>query len=438
MIPVANSNWTKAPWGAIVLIFLLGLILRVMELDYWPSGNTTNTTRWQPSPHTSELENDERIYIALTEQLDAGRGYTLHGHPILREPRIIPEQYDRPLFFHPPGGIAFFWLTHRIVGDAGYALAQVVSFVIFFWGALLLGWMVLQPSNRVAILILAVLAAFTPIMAHVTGRFWLDGPLLAFSTAAVAMFLLGIKRRSEWLVCIAAALLGYASLIKLTAFLVLPGAALLAWGVTPYNQRRSLLISSLLFIGIASLIQLPWEIVQWRLVGSIFPTWPGKPVEHLVRTNDYVHYLTVFRSPWIYLKFLPQIIWTLVPSLILLVMQWGNHELRKTGVALVFWIVLVVGIHVVLGATGYSKVIRYVILITPATIVLFALVVGGVVQVISEGRWLPGGSVVTLVLLLLAAAGLGLEVIQGIETSMVDNRVIELIHPLPVLHDYSY
>jgi 4-amino-4-deoxy-L-arabinose transferase-like glycosyltransferase len=430
-----NFNWTRIPWGAISVVFLLGLILRVMAMDTQSVRCDTNATRWQPVRYAPCLEIDEQIYIALTEQLQAGKGYTLQGHPILREPWLIPEQYDRPLFFHPPGGIVFFWLVHRIVGNAGYALAQVLSFAIFFWSALLLGWVVLQPSNRIAVLTLAVLAAFTPIMAHVTGRFWLDGPLLAFSTAAVAVFLLGLKCRSTLQVCLAAALLGYASLIKLEAFLVIPGAAALAWAVTPRGQRRSLLASGLLFVGIAGLIQLPWEIWQWRVVGSAFPTWAGKPVEQLVRTNYYVYYLTVVRSPWVYVELLPRVIWTLVPSLVLLAMQWSNRELRKRGAALVFWIVLIVGIHVALGAMGYSKVLRYVILVTPATVVLFALVVGGAVQVVREGGWLPGGRVVTSALLLLAVAGLALEVIQGLETSLADNRMMGLIRPLPVLHE---
>jgi 4-amino-4-deoxy-L-arabinose transferase-like glycosyltransferase len=436
--PIFNFSWTKTLWGTIAVVFLLGLILRVMAMDSRPSWSTTNATRWQPARFTPYLENDEKIYIALTEQLDTGKGYTLQGHRILREPWIVREQYDRPLFFHPPGGIAFFWLIHRIVGNTGYALAQILGFAIFFWSALLLGWVVLQPFNRIALLTLAVLAAFTPIMAHVAGRFWLDGPLLAFSTAAVAVFLLGLKRRSTLLVCLAAALLGYASLIKLAAFLVIPGAAALAWAVTPRGQRRSLIARGLLFVGIAGLIQLPWEIWQWRVVGSAFPTLAGKPVEQLVRTNRYVFYLTVVRSPWVYVELLPQVIWTLVPSLVLLAMQWSNRELRKRGAALVFWIVLVVGIHVALGAIGYSKVLRYVILVTPATVVLFALIVGGAVQVIHEGGWLPGGKVVTIALLLLATAGLGLEVIQGLKTSMADNRMMDLIRPLPVLREIFY
>src|SRR5271156_3887855 len=138
-------------WIAIWAVFLLGLSLRVISLDLTPGADIlSNATRWDPVGYAPYLEDDERIYIALTEQLETGKGYTLQGNPILREPWISLEQYDRPLFQHPPGGIALFYLTHRVFGNPGYALAQVLSFCIFFWGVLLLIWSVLLPFNRIA------------------------------------------------------------------------------------------------------------------------------------------------------------------------------------------------------------------------------------------------------------------------------------------------
>jgi hypothetical protein len=127
------------------------------------------------------------------------------------------------------------------------------------------------------------------------------------------------------------------------------------------------------------------------------------------------------------------VMWTLIPALVLCAVQWRNRELRKRGAALVFWIAAVAGTHVVLGTLGYSKVLRYVILVTPATIVLFALGVGAAIQSVREGRWLAGGKIPTIAIVLLAAIGLGLEVAQGLKTSLVDNRKIDLIRPLPVM-----
>src|SRR2546425_420963 len=73
-----------------------------------------SASRWRSDEMLPFLENDEKIYIALVEQLDHKKGYTLHGHSILRESWINLQQYDHPLFFHPPGGLVFFWITYRI------------------------------------------------------------------------------------------------------------------------------------------------------------------------------------------------------------------------------------------------------------------------------------------------------------------------------------
>ncbi len=431
-------------WVAVTAVFLLGLFLRIRALDIRPQlppslrQTDTDATRWTPARLYQYLENDEKIYIALVEQLDRGHGYTLQGHPILHEPWIVHEQYDRKLFFHPPGGIALFWLAHRIAGDAGYALAQLLSFSIFFWSTFLLGRVLLQPFNRTAALSLAVAAAFTPIMTQVAGRLWLDGPLLAFSAAATALFVLSVKRNSTGLVCAGAVLLGYASLIKLTAFLVVPGMAAIAWTITPRKQRRAMLLRGLLFVAVAVLIQSPWEIWQWRTVGSPFPTWAGKPSPQLIATNFYVRYLTVMRSPWIYAELLPQTIWTLVPSLVLLAAQWRKRELRNRGLALVFWMAVVLAFHITLGAIGYSKLLRYIILVTPATAVLFALVVGGAMEMIRGREPIAGGRTATIALLILAAIGLGLEITQGLKTALVDNRSGDIIRPLPGLRGIDY
>src|SRR5512143_2855527 len=80
-------------------------------------------------PH---LEGDERIYAALLEQVRAGRGYTLQGHPILAQDWMIAEQYDTPLFYHPPGGLAWFALFVVPLGEPGWDVAQLAAFAVFF------------------------------------------------------------------------------------------------------------------------------------------------------------------------------------------------------------------------------------------------------------------------------------------------------------------
>ena len=126
--------WSGATWAFIAILFVIGLSSRFVGLEVprrIGPNEFVDISRWRPDDSVARLEPDERIYIALVEQLDAGRGYTLKGHPILNDPTIVGPQYGRALFFHPPGGIVLFWLMHQLVGESGFALAETQNSVLF-------------------------------------------------------------------------------------------------------------------------------------------------------------------------------------------------------------------------------------------------------------------------------------------------------------------
>src|SRR5207247_9877715 len=97
-------------------------------------------------------------------------------------------------------------------------MAQVLSYGIFYWSMIALQAAAFRRAKLAAVLT-AVLAASSPITTHVTGRFWLDGPLLAFTTLASVMSLYGVCRQTLAPICLAGFLLGYAGLNKLPALL---------------------------------------------------------------------------------------------------------------------------------------------------------------------------------------------------------------------------
>ena len=430
--PISHPRSSSKPvLAAIAVVFLLGLWLRVASLQlptYSEQTLLSKENRWHPTRLGTFLEQDERVYIALVEQLEAGRGYTLQGHEILRQPFIDRATYGRPLFFHPPGGIALFWVMHQIAGDGGFALAQVTSYSIFFLSVMIIASLVVNGLEPRIGLLVATLAATTPIMGHVSARFWLDGPQLAFASAAVALYLSGLNRHRPKLFWAAGVVLGFASLIKLTALLVLAGAIPLALAIVPVTERRELVRASTIFVGAALLTQLPWELWQWYQTGSAFPVWAGKPSPELVRANNFVWYLTEVRSPWAYVELLPKVLWTLVPSLILLAWRWSDQQLRATAGALVAWIAVILAVHIVLGAQGYSKLLRYVILVTPATIVLFAFVVDRALRALTTMAGVARA--ITIALIFACGVGFTLEVAQGLKTALSDNAREDFIVPL--------
>jgi 4-amino-4-deoxy-L-arabinose transferase-like glycosyltransferase len=364
-------------------------------------------------PYRPHNEGDERIYRALVEQWDAGRGHTLQGHALLQEPGTDRVQYGQKLFFHPPGGIALFWAGHRLFGERGFLLVELASFALFFGAVVVLAALVIEPFGILEALLAAILAGFSPIMLHVTAHYWLDGPVLALSTLAAAFAVWGLRRESPGWMTLAGVALGAAALVKPTAFLVVPGLAALAVARRPLSVKQAAIV-----LGCAAATFAPWLIWRWQVMGTPFPGWAGKPTQNLATLNPYVHYVTVIRKPWVYLGLLPRVHATLLPACLLGIAQWRRPALRRVSLALIVWIAFIVLVHVALGYLGFSKVLRYVILVSPAVIVLFVAQAGAAWRE-RERRW---------VLLALAAAGLMLEIVQGVRT-MAFGR--DLILPWP-------
>jgi 4-amino-4-deoxy-L-arabinose transferase-like glycosyltransferase len=325
-------------------------------------------------------EGDELLYTALVQQLEDGNGYTLEGHPILKQPWVSREQYDRPLFHHPPGGIALFWALHHLFGLHGLGLAQMVSFSVFYWSMLVLARRVVEDWSTVTSIAVAGLAGFTPIVAHVHTHYWLDGPQVAFATAGAALYLVAVRRgRSGWAIA-AGAMLAWACATKMNAALVLPAVVALGWSVDPEGSPRRLVLPTAVCAGIVAATLAAWAWVEWHSFGEVFPSWAGKPAADLVGMNPFVHFVTMVRGPWAYVRLLPQAMVTLVPSVVALPWLWGDRRSRRIVAVLCAWIAGIVLVHVALGYVGYSKLLRYVILAVPAVILLFALAVEAALQ----------------------------------------------------------
>lgn len=389
-----------------MLFFVLGIFLRV------------------PVFFDHHDEGDEIIYSFLVVQLEQGNGYTLQGTDLIEYGILDKQQYGRKLFFHPPGGVGLFWLFETIFGSNGFPMAQMFSYSLFFWSMVCAAYLLGTPP--MGIVLAGLLSAFNPIIVHVNTHYWLDGPLVAFSALSLAVFTWAANKRSYLLAVAAGFILGCASLIKITAFLVVPGFVLLAWFLLARPKLKDFIILSACFFVTAVAVQLPWEIWQWKVLGTPFPGWAGKPSQALIESNQYVRYLTVVRSPWIYITLLPKVMWTIVPALILYVFTLNNRKVRGLGAAFILWIATVLVFHVVLGAEGYSKVLRYVILAAPPAILLFSMSVPLVLK-----RFREGGSKARAfygALLIISALGVALEAAAGIKSTAL--YAIDLIFPL--------
>ena len=396
-------------WKLVVILFLIGLCMHSIVF------------------FRVHCEGDELIYRTLVEQLDNGRGYTLQGSPLLEKGLIDKTQYDQPLFFHPPGGIALYWVFYRIFGDWSFSLVQLFSYVLFFWSMLFLAKSLNLTSSNISLALVASLSAFSPIMSHVTTKFWLDGPLLAFTTLAVALCVWAFTHNKTRWVFIAGLVLGYASLIKMTEFLVVPGLILMSWYLLKPTKGVTFARLGMLFLATAFIVQVPWEFWQWIKVGSPFPSWAGRPSETLIESNRYIRYLTEIRSPWVYLKLTSVIFWTSVPTLFLFAILWCNKSLRWLRISLLIWILTVLAFHIVLGFIGYSKVFRYAILMTPAFIILFSSLLDEAVYRLRNEENSPITGPLTIIISVSLLAYV-MEIATGIQMSLFSHR--DIIFPM--------
>jgi len=96
--------------------------------------------------------------------------------------------------------------------------------------------------------------------------------------------------------------------------------------------------------------------------------------------------------------------------------------------ALLGWIAVVLAVVVGLGAIGYSKLLRYAILVTPATVLLFGIAAGELARRLADPGLAPRERGRVRGLLGLAVAGLVLEVAQGVFTPL--DPGVDLIRPV--------
>lgn len=354
-------------------------------------------------------EGDERIYAALYDQVRSGHGYTLQGHPILAQDGIIAEQYDVPLFYHPPGALLWVAPFERLFGPRGWDVATLAAFAIFVaaMGALA-GELLPDFPPRVAWSV-AVLAGFTPIVAHVSMHRWLEMPQLAALTVACWLLVRAVRGGSTATAVAAGVMLGLALLVKLNAAIAIPGLFAVAWAAGGERPRARWSTLAIALAGAAACVA-PWLVAEARTYGTIFPAWAGRPSARLVAENPFVHQVTAVRTPWAYLRLLPQTVWTLGPAFGLVVVARPRGTPGRIAWASIVWIASVVGAQIALGFLGYSKLLRYVVLITPAAILLAAVAVREILHVAPVRVRVLGGCL---------ALAIALEAAQGVQVLRV-------------------
>lgn len=175
-------------------------------------------------------EGDEMVFKTLVDQVAKNFfNYSLQGTALL--PQLNQQNYDLPIFFHPPA----FVYTALLFSFLPLPLVPVLInlgtiALVFFIGRRLYG------DDRA--LWAAFLAAVCPVTWFISQKIWIDNMLILTATASVAAAIWAADDRRAWAYAIAGAVFGLAFLSKVTAVLILVPVFALIWqrdtdGVTP-------------------------------------------------------------------------------------------------------------------------------------------------------------------------------------------------------------
>lgn len=361
-------------------------------------------------------DNDEVIYHSLVDNIVRGKGYSLHGHPLLEQVWMSKAMYDSPVFFHPPVGIYFFWLVQGLVGldIAGIKAAQLVCYVIFFLSGLGVLRLVFPKPSPALLVAFPVLLAFTPIYAHTNLKVWIDNPRLAFLMVHFFCCLLLVRNKGSGVFALAALTSFLSPFTKVDGLLALPFLYGAAWSLETSREWRKKLA---LFFG-ALLVLNGIGVAWWLLYSEALKYGPGRPSEELMAVNEFVRFATKVMDTRKFLVDYLKLLTTLVPSLIVIAacaLQGGRNNwkglLAKLGPrAFLFgWVLSHFLVYWYLAEHGYSKLIRYLLMTTPATLLLFAFAVEDL-RAQTRRTWLTAG---LAVLLFLAFQS---EVLHGVRT----------------------
>lgn len=316
-------------------------------------------------------EGDELIYKALVEQLALGHGYTLHGHPLLANNWVAQAQYDSPVFYHPPVAIYFFYGVVRAVGFRlyGLQLAQVLSFIIFY----LCGWRLTEayapglsrPSRALALSLLA----FLPIYAHANMKVWIDNPRVAFFSLHWLLLTEAFRRpRSFWLYGAAALSSFLPVLCKIDGLMAYPFAYALAFTLAKREKGKAYFLGALLAVNLGA-------AGLWLWFSEALKYGSGKPSAELLALNPFIRLVTIELSSWQFLLDYFKEEATILPCLLLcfFAQTWKRTKLWVSEGILAAWILGHAAIYAILGLFGFSKVLRYIVMATPAEALLFAV-----------------------------------------------------------------
>lgn len=315
-------------------------------------------------PH---VENDEVIYRTLAEKLTRQPlDYSLQGTDLLS--RLPAQQYDHPVFRHPP---LFFYLLaviYKLVGTAWGMLLPVISGTLIIFIGYLIGRRLLPESEA---LLGAAVMACCPILLLTSARLWIDTTSVLFMALSLYLFLIGTDEEQIIYPVISGVVLAAALLSKYISLGIIPALAAIAFctGTQPAPAFRKLGIT----LGVCALCVVPWLIWYRTAMGGFSYAAHFRPTEEYLQMFPFVK--RSFEQPWhAYIVRL----FLISPASVfaLLTLRKGSRN-KKTAILWIWTLAFICGFILLLRLRIIGYALRYLL---PASIPLSLLTARGILS----------------------------------------------------------
>jgi 4-amino-4-deoxy-L-arabinose transferase-like glycosyltransferase len=115
-------------------------------------------------------------------------------------------------------------------------------------------------------LISGVVVSFCPILYFVSGRIWIDALFIFLAVLSFYLLIIAVERNSLLCIAISGLVFGLSLLAKYASLGIFPALIYYLWAKR--TQVKNIILFSLLFLAVSSLIILPWLFYYYKVLGN--------------------------------------------------------------------------------------------------------------------------------------------------------------------------
>ncbi|NDD93187.1 hypothetical protein EBZ37_14045, partial [bacterium] len=276
----------------------------------------------------------------------------------------------------------FFAAFQMFFGAYGIGFAQLFLYAVTVCGLALLLAALVEDQSPWPWVSFSVLVPLQPILLHINLKLWIDNARIAWVCLAAGAFCYGLKNQKRLFQHMGILVFGLAMLTKLDTVFFVPPLFLLLLSLKAPSRREFFQGIVKLFPSLAVMVLsvAAWCFFSGVKNGGVMAGTPGRPDALLIQSNPFIRYVTVTLPASFYLRSFPSVVSTSGIVLLGILLTARSSVIRRRVLACVLGTGFLLAVYSVLGALGYSKLLRYVSQSIPLTVVATCLAMGAIAR----------------------------------------------------------